>query len=221
MSDFCESDLLKIFAFIDSDTISDGVWLQANLAKHCLKLGITPMQLGYRTHSSLKEQFVHALLSTGKQLRHSEIKTLASKIKTAWRVRKHRKVKEFENLSLGLEPDVALQLSKMSKGHKKNEIVKKLIQDNYQAFLKHKHEEMLKRIEAKKVRDLAKGNYDFHNLIVAPIDEINRANLIERINERKALAKKMIELLETAKSEGIPISEEILKLAKEIYEKAA
>lgn len=221
MSHFSESDLLEIFAFIDSDTISDGNWLKMNLTRHCLKLGVPAIQLGYRTHNTLKEQFVHAILSSSQQVSCADIKILATKIKNAWRVRKHRKVKEFANLSLGLEPDVALKLSRMSKGHKKNDIVKMLIQGNYEEFLKQKMELKLKRIESKKVRDQEKNYLAHQKLIVSPTDEIHRANTIERINKRKALAKKMIELLETANSKGVPISEEILMLATAIYENAA
>lgn len=221
MSNTYESDLLKSFAFIDSDTISDGDWLRMNLRKHCLELGIPAIQLGYRTHNTLKEQFIHALLSSGQVLSNEVIKTLATKIKTAWRVRKHRKSKQLGNLSIGLEPEVASKLSKMCVGHKKNEIVTKLILGSYEQFLIHKKEIRLEKLEAKKVKDEEKKALTLQKLVVTPTDEINMARSRARIDERRVLAKKMIELLETANTQGVPNREEILQLAKELYEKAA
>jgi ribosome-associated toxin RatA of RatAB toxin-antitoxin module len=228
MSNTNESDVLKIFAFIDSNTISDGDWLRMNLRKHCLELGIPAIQFGYRTHNTLKEQFVLALLNSDHVMSNEVIKTLATKIKTAWRVRKHRKSKQLVNVSIGLEPEVAAKLSKMCIGHKKNEIVTKLIQNNYEAVLKDKKELALKRLEAKKIRDQHKfkiayqeNEILFQKLVVTPTDEINMANSKARIDERRVLAKKMIELLETANTQGVPNREEILQLAKELYEKAA
>lgn len=220
MSTSYESDLLEIFAFIDSDTLADGDWLRKHLAKQCLNFGLPQIHLGYRTASSLKAQLIQAILSTSKPIELADLKVMSVRIRNAWRVKKHRKSKRLVNLSIGLQPEVAAQLTRMCVGHKKNEIVTKLIQENYKGFLEDQKEIELKKLQAKKIREKQKFDIGFQKLVVKPT-EIHFANTLKRINERKDLAKKIIDLVEAADTPEARVLEELLKLAKELYEKAA
>lgn len=140
-------DLTKLFDFLDSDTPTTWKWVVGYLIKQGLTV---PPQ---------SNQFERAPLQVAKFLQmtyQGDIKVFARKMRNAFRVRKHRKNKDVETLSISLDKATAAQLSKMSKGRKKTEVVTLLIQDNYQGFLAVERERRAQLAEAKKHRDFEK-----------------------------------------------------------------
>jgi hypothetical protein len=142
-----DPDLIKLFTFLDSDTPATWEWVIGYFSKHGVAF---PRQHNpYENLSSQVAKFTARAYLGDK-------KAFARKMRSAYGVRKHRKNKDVVTLSISLDKATSGQLSLMSKGRKKTEVVSQLINNNYQEFLAREDERRYQLAEAKKKRDLEK-----------------------------------------------------------------
>lgn len=145
------SELIKVFEFLNSETPETKVWVNRYLTAH----GI-PAQVNIASTLPLKVELARAFGNLGMLI--DSLKVFAKKMGNAWRVKKHRDKKDVVSLSVSLDKTVAIQLSQMSKCYKKAEIITKLIQDNYQEFLAKEDERKAKLAEERRIRRLERDN---------------------------------------------------------------
>ena len=150
-----------LFAFLDSETPTTRKWVKGYLTKQGIALTAEiPMPVEVQS-------FV-----TNKVCSHfhneSDIEKLASKMRNAWRVRRHRMSKDARTLTISLDKSVISKLSKMSKGLTQADIITQLIEDNFNTFLAMKHEQKLKEIEAKKFAKASQDSRALRNFLSKP-----------------------------------------------------
>lgn len=83
----------------------------------------------------------------------ADLEKFAYRMRNAWRVREHRKRENAKPLTVFLAPDVMKKISTMSKGSTQAELITKLVENNYEAFLAKRHELELKKTEAKLITE--------------------------------------------------------------------
>ncbi|MBU1309123.1 MAG: hypothetical protein KKE30_06280 [Gammaproteobacteria bacterium] len=138
-------ELIKLFDFLDSETPATREWVTAYFIKQGLHFNLpaTP----YATLSMQASQFSAAAFQ-------GEVKGFAQKMRSAFRVRKHRE--DMVTLSISLDKATADKLSQMSKGRNKTKVVTQLIDNNYHLFLASEKERRFQLAEAKKQREYEK-----------------------------------------------------------------
>lgn len=209
-------EIINLFAFLDSETPAAQNWMENYLTNKGI---LIPMKI-YGTQN-LKLQLANIFLSTKKS--SSDIKLFARKMGNAWRVKNHRQNKNIVSLSVSLDRSVTTQLSKMSKGKKKSEVVTQLIENNYHEFLLSNERLKNKNIEAKRIRKIEERNLESHALLNRETSS-NSAELSQLLasqkqkNEelREGIAK-LYDLIFSANEQDLTIDDQTLAQATKIY----
>lgn len=210
------AEIIDLFAFLDSETPAAQNWMGNYLTNKGI---LIPMKI-YGTQN-LKLQLANIFLSTKKS--SSDIKLFARKMGNAWRVKNHRQNKNIVSLSVSLDRSVTTQLSKMSKGKKKSEVVTQLIENNYHEFLLSNERLKTKKIEAKGIRKIEERNLESHALLnrvtsstSAELSQLLASQKQKNEDLREGIAK-LYDLIFSANDQGLTIDDQTLVQATKIY----
>lgn len=160
---------VELFLFIDTETPATRKWVSDYLTKQgIVSYGQIPLSVDIRQH--VLNQVISRYQNT------SDIEKFALRMRNAWRVRRHRKSKNTKTLAVLLETDVISKLSEMSKGSTKAEIITRLVEGNYQAFLAMKNEQERKKAEAKEIAKKRKESNLLKKMMSQPKAESSLIN---------------------------------------------
>ena len=206
---YTHQKLIKLFDFLDSETLEARYWVKSYLTKQGM---LAPSEALLSV-----ESYVFNLVNSQIQ-NFSEIEKLARKMRNAWRVRRHRQNEHVRTLSVGLERSVSAKLAQMSKGTTQADVITLLIEGNYPAFLTMKNEQKVKAAEAKRILQMKRDNDRHQRLLskfLANATEIdNQPDLKDDLREGLANLYNIIFL---ANEQGRAIDDQTLLQATKIY----
>lgn len=134
----------ELFGFIKSETLATRFWVRNYLIKKGISVTTEP-QMQDTVDQFIEDQLNHY------RLNYENKKKLAFDMANAWRRYRHRKNKNVVSLTVGLDKSVFAKLSQMGEGLTHAEIITRLVEGNYQAFLAMKNEQEQKKAEAKEI----------------------------------------------------------------------
>lgn len=216
---FSTLEAMKLFDFFDSATPTTTNWIFDYLIKQGIPSS-TPIT-GSQSH---KQWLAELLISLGQT--EDKIRLFANKMRNAWRVRNYRQKNNIVSLSVSLDRSVTTQLSQMSKGKKKADVVTQLIEDNYREFLLSNERIKTKKNEAKEIRKMAQNNLEAKSLLNmnTPCDAANFSQLLasqKQKNEelREGMAK-LYDIIFLAHGQNQKVDDQLLLQATKIYYRA-
>ncbi|WP_345843150.1 hypothetical protein [Shewanella algae] len=127
------SDAQKCFDFLNSETPASIHWVREYLSGKLIGLPNNGFNM---TMEDIKQYLADVMFRY--PMNNSESREFARTMSNAWRVRKSRQKKNAGTLSLTLDNSVLRQLKQMCNGETKAEILTKLINGGYEAFLASK-----------------------------------------------------------------------------------
>ncbi|WP_338591215.1 hypothetical protein VXM60_01705 [Shewanella khirikhana] len=144
------SDAQKCFDFLNSETPASIDWVRRYLSG---KLIVLPNNGFNMTMEDIKQYLADVMFRY--PMNNAESRQFARTMSSAWRVRKSRQKKNAGTLSLTLDNSVLRQLKQMCNGETKAEILTKLINGGYEAFLASKQAQKANKQaqEAKKAEE--------------------------------------------------------------------
>lgn len=208
-------DIIKLFNFLDSETIAARNWIKLYLAKQGVFLEPNPANI-----ESVRVNLVQIFTSQGRT--QADIELFARKMGNAWRVKKHRQSKGRVSVSLTLDNSVAAHLSQMSKGKTKTDVITRLIQGNYQEFLTQENIQKAKLAEKKNILQMQRESNKFEKRFSKPSVPTQQPSLQLELLQAKAddlrsgIAK-LYDLIFSAHEQGQTIEDQFLLEATKIY----
>lgn len=208
-------DTVKLFGFLDSETINARTWINDYLSKQGVFLDPRLVNI-----EAVKIHLVNSLSAQGRT--SADIKLFANKMGNAWRVKKHRQSKGRVSISMILENSIATKLSQMSYGKTKTEVVTQLIEGNYQAFLTKENDLKIELARQKRIQKEQREGEKIKKMFSLPQSRIQEYSVqIESLQTRTDELKKGIEnlydLIFSANEQGLKIDQQFLRKASKMY----
>lgn len=207
-------DIIKFFDFLNSDTIEE----RKQIERYLLRKGMV-LQPNLQTVESIKMWLATSWLASGTPV--SAIKLFAKTMRDAWRIRAHRNNKQLVTLSISLDKDVSKQLTTMSRGHKKTEIITHLITGNYEKFLEIQQAAKKKKDADKSIAEMNRQNAAFDRMLrIGKKSAAQQPNQIEQTHQQEELLSgiaKLYELIFLANEQDKKIDSAILMDATKVY----
>ena len=219
MDQLTYSDVITLFDFLDSETPASIEWIHTYLRKN--NFAVNSQCWGT---NNIKNWLASTILSN--QIPPESVKTLARKMRNAWKVRSHRKKPTSTvPLSVNIARPVYAQLSDMSKGRQKSTIISELIQGNYQEFANKKFELKLEKIKVKN-RKIPQGSIERlwptkkqdQNLSCDSLKPCNELEQQKKVNEElKEGIAALFDLMFSVNERRETVNDQILIEATRIY----
>ncbi|GAB1057487.1 MAG: hypothetical protein WAqMacA_38570 [Shewanella algae] len=154
-------------------------------------------------------------------MNNAESRQFARTMSNAWRVRKSRQKKNAGTLSLTLDNSVLRQLKQMCNGETKAEILTKLINGGYEAFLASKQAQEAKKAEEQQILQMSLEHKKLDALIkrtsaTAGDSQAIREFQAQNDDLRQCIAK-LYDLIYSANERGQSIDDALLIEATKVY----
>lgn len=213
-----DSEIIKLFEFLDSETPAALEWTMRYLLRR-VTLIPAPIDNMQAIKTVLAKSLVHSNFST------SDINNFARTMNNAWRVRKHRQKKDVGTLSLNLNKIILTQLNEMCHEQKKTEVISMLISGGYSEFLEKKQALKFKLAEERRILKMAndkiKAEKFFKKKLSPAVDESETIKMLKVQNKKlKNDLATLYDLLFSANEHGNPIDDKCLLQATKIYHTA-
>lgn len=181
----------ELFAFLDQETPAAKKWINNYLRRNGIAEKVP-------VASAQGVQLDLAMILTRSGLLSREVEVLSEKMNNAWRARKSRADKNVASLSVRIDKTVADQLTQMSRGKTKAEVVTMLIQQNYVEFLEAENRRKNAVDEEKRLLKLAKINSTAQKPSrTSPTNFLFSIKLSKIVNEIREKITSMSEMLES------------------------
>ncbi|MCS6178908.1 hypothetical protein [Shewanella baltica] len=208
-------DFIKLFNFLDSETIAAMDWIKLYSAKQGVFLELNPANI-----ESVKVNLVQILTSQGRT--QADIELFARKMGNAWRMKKHRQSKGVVSLSVSLDKTIAAKLAQMCSGQTQAEVITQLVTGNYEEFLTQKNELKAKLAEEKIILKAKQASAKFEKMenklaISAQQPTSPSDNEPAQTEELRNGIASLFDLIFTAHEQGSKIDEQLLLKATKIY----
>ncbi|MDR6963303.1 hypothetical protein [Shewanella putrefaciens] len=208
-------DIIKLFNFLDSETIAAKDWIKLYSAKQGVFLELNPANI-----ESVKVNLVQIFTSQGRT--QADIELFARKMGNAWRMKKHRKSKGVVSLSISLDKTIAAKLAQMCSEQTQAEVITQLVTGNYEEFLTQKNELKAKLAEEKIILKAKQVSAKFEKMenklaISAQQPTSPSDNEPAQTEELRNGIASLFDLIFTAHEQGSKIDEQLLLKATKIY----
>ncbi|GAB1121302.1 MAG: hypothetical protein WAqPseu_40910 [Shewanella algae] len=210
------SDAQKCFDFLNSETPASIHWVREYLSGKLIGLPNNGFNM---TMEDIKQYLADVMFRY--PMNNAESRQFARTMSNAWRVRKSRQKKNAGTLSLTLDNSVLRQLKQMCNGETKAEILTKLINGGYEAFLASKQAQEAKKAEEQQILQMSLEHKKLDALIkrtsaTAGDSQAIREFQAQNDDLRQCIAK-LYDLIYSANERGQSIDDALLIEATKVY----
>ncbi len=203
------NDFHKLFNFMDSNTPAAVLWAQKYCAKHHIPFHPGP-------YTNLNTQLANIFLASPTDFLSA--KQFAKQMANAWRVRKCRQKKDAVSLSITLDESVASQLSEMCEGMNKSDVISKLIQGNFQAFITEKHRQKESEAQQNRLRRALKEQEKLSKIkIQAASPTLQTSKNLEELENLRLKIAQLYDLIFSGNLNSRKLDDNFLLQATKIY----
>ena len=201
----------ELFRFINNETPTARSWLVNYLSKK----GI-PVTIEFPDEHTVAFFLENQLNRHG--FNYEGKKALAREMANAWRGYRHRKNKNVVSITVGLDKQVVTKLAQMSRGLTQAQIITKLINHDYIAFVAMQNERKLKETHAKLAAQSDRDRKLVEKMLSKPQVATNQLNgrTSDRADLEEAIAK-LYDMLFYANNQYRTIDNETFLQATRVY----